>query len=138
MASGSSPSKTGKPGIQPERLPPYVCTLNPGWDPALPLYKPLPMFLAQKAAQAPDGPQPSPWDHKPRLSNPAPAAASAPASAVGYAAFAGARDGELYRRLAALGLTIDEMARATPPRLLIVDAETLDDQKLASAKRPLG
>jgi len=51
------PFEDGKPGVQPERLPPYVCTLNPGWDPGLPLYKPLAMFAAQKAAQAPGGPQ---------------------------------------------------------------------------------
>ena len=58
------PFQEGKPGVQPERIPPYVCTLNPGWDPALPLYHPLPMFEAQKAAQDPAGPQLCPWDKK--------------------------------------------------------------------------
>lgn len=53
----------GKFGMQIERLPPYVATLNPGFDPALPLYRPLGMFEAQKAAQCPSGPQPCPWDH---------------------------------------------------------------------------
>ena len=28
------PFEEGKPGMQPERIPPYVTTLNPGWDPA--------------------------------------------------------------------------------------------------------
>lgn len=40
----------GKPGYQYERIPPYVTTFNPGLDPLLPLYKPLPMFNALKAA----------------------------------------------------------------------------------------
>ena len=66
------PFEEGNPGVQPERIPPYVCTLNPGWDTALPLYKPLPMFEAQKAAQAPGGPEPCPWDHRPEIKKPAP------------------------------------------------------------------
>lgn len=40
----------GKPGYQYERIPPYVTTFNPGLDTTLPLYKPLPMFNALKAA----------------------------------------------------------------------------------------
>ncbi len=58
------PFEENKPGVQPERIPPYVCTFNPGWDPSLPLYKALPMFEAQKAAQNPGGPQPCPWERK--------------------------------------------------------------------------
>ena len=52
------PYQEGIPGTQPERLPPYVFTLNPGWDPELPLYKPLAMFDAMKAALAPGAPKP--------------------------------------------------------------------------------
>lgn len=44
------PYKEGKPGYQIERIPSYVTTFNPGLDPALPLYKPLPMFEAMKSA----------------------------------------------------------------------------------------
>jgi len=44
------PYEEGKPGYQYERIPPYVTTFNPGLDPELPLYKPLPMFNALKAA----------------------------------------------------------------------------------------
>ena len=58
-----NPFEEGKLAVQLVRIPPYACTLNPGWDPGLPLYKPLPMFEAQKAAQDPRGPQPSAWDH---------------------------------------------------------------------------
>lgn len=40
----------GIPGYQPERLGPYSTTLNPGYDPTLPLYKPWPLFNAVKEA----------------------------------------------------------------------------------------
>ena len=46
------PYKEGVPGMQPERLGPYASTINPGYDPALPLYDPWPMFDAIKAANA--------------------------------------------------------------------------------------
>ena len=48
----------GKPGIQPERLGPYCTTLNPGYDPDLPLYVPCPLYDAIKAAYSPDAPSP--------------------------------------------------------------------------------
>ena len=51
------------PGVQPERLGPYCTTVNPGYDPRLPLYDPWPLFDAIAAAYAPTGPAPSPWDH---------------------------------------------------------------------------
>jgi hypothetical protein len=38
--------REGAPGMQPERLGPYTSTVNPGFDPALPLYRPWPMFEA--------------------------------------------------------------------------------------------
>jgi hypothetical protein len=37
-------------GVQPERLGPYSTTLNPGYDPALPLYESWPLFDGIKAA----------------------------------------------------------------------------------------
>jgi beta-galactosidase len=55
--------KEGVPGIQPERLGPYCTTLNPGYDPHLPLYRTWPLADAMKAAYALEGPAPSPWDH---------------------------------------------------------------------------
>lgn len=42
----------GKPGVQPERLGPYSTTLNPGYDPRLPLYLPWPLFDAIRNASA--------------------------------------------------------------------------------------
>jgi beta-galactosidase len=51
----------GQPGVQPERIGPYCSTFNPGYDPALPLYRPWPMFDAIKAANAGDKPAASQW-----------------------------------------------------------------------------
>jgi beta-galactosidase len=42
--------REGVPGMQPERLGPYTTTLNPGYDPHLPLYRPWPMFDAIRDA----------------------------------------------------------------------------------------
>lgn len=44
------PFREGKPGMQPERLGPYTSTLNPGYDPSLPLYRTWPLFDAIKAS----------------------------------------------------------------------------------------
>ena len=46
------PFVEGKPGVQPERLGPYCTTLNPGYDPSLPLYETWPLFDAIRNAQA--------------------------------------------------------------------------------------
>jgi beta-galactosidase len=42
----------GAPGMHPERLGPYTTTLNPGYDPSLPMYKAWPMFDAIRNANA--------------------------------------------------------------------------------------
>lgn len=42
--------KEGMPGVQPERLGPYCTTLNPGYDPSLPLYQTWPLFNAIRDA----------------------------------------------------------------------------------------
>jgi beta-galactosidase len=117
------PFKEGQPGVQPERIAPYVCTLNPGWDASLPLYRPLAMFEAQKAAQAPGAPQPCMWDHKPEIKTPV--SASVPTT-IERVAFLGAHDRELFKRLTAIGLPLSD-ANGKPSKLLIVDALTLSD-----------
>ncbi len=53
----------GVPGMQPERLGPYSSTLNPGYDRALPLYEPWPMFDAIRDANM--GNTNSPWAKHP-------------------------------------------------------------------------
>ncbi len=91
----------GKAGMQPERLPPYVTTLNPGYDPTLPLYRPLAMFQAMRAALAPGGPAACPWDHAPKLQN---ATVPAPRPTIAKAVFAGDRSSVCYRKLTAWGV----------------------------------
>jgi len=61
--------REGVPGMQPERLGPYVSTLNPGYDPSLPRYRPWPMFNAIHDANLKV--QNSPWANHPDLATPA-------------------------------------------------------------------
>jgi beta-galactosidase len=123
------PFEEGRPGVQIERLPPYVCTLNPGWDPRLPLYRPLPLFEAQQAAQAPNGPLPSPWDRPPEREQPAPP--STPPPIIADVAFAGDKNSALHQRLQAWGVPLRD-AIAGPGRLLIVDGATLVEAEAAA------
>ncbi len=127
----TQPFAEGKPGMQPERLPPYVATLNPGWDPALPVYVPLAMFDAEKAALAKGGPQPCAWDHRPQRAAPAPAA---PVPAVEHVLFFGDRHGPLARRLTALGVPLTDSFQL---QFTIVDADTLTAVTGAAALRAL-
>ena len=69
--------KDGQEGVQPERLGPYTTTLNPGYDPSLPLYRTWPLFEAIRDASA-DSLKPSKWAKaktvalKNKASNPTP------------------------------------------------------------------
>ncbi len=96
----------GKPGVQIERLPPYVCTFNPGWDKTLPLYKPLPMFEAQKAALDPAGAKPSEWDHKQEQVEPSNVSISKFDFFIDQVLFLGDMEGELATRLKKIGVPL--------------------------------
>ena len=113
----------GKFGMQVERLPPFVGTLNPGFDPALSLYRPLAMFEAQKAAQDPRGPQPCRWDRF--LTTPErPKAAEPTLDEVAYAG-----GGVLQDRLAAWGVRTTGAAQ----RFLVLDGGELPADAQAQA-----
>ena len=99
----SRPFTEGAPGMQPERLPPYVSTLNPGWDPDLPLYRPLAMFHAQKAALDRNGPQPCAWDRQVAPPEPRPPAAD---PSIDHVRFIGVPGGLLSRRLKRWGVPL--------------------------------
>ncbi|MDR2495683.1 MAG: beta-galactosidase [Tannerellaceae bacterium] len=104
----------GKPGYQFERIPPYTSTFNPGLDPDKPLYKPLPMFEALKAALSGNK---SPWDSFQNIQPPSkPIIESYKYEAAG---FLGDKHGELYRFLESIGLPF-----APSSSLLLVDAHT--------------
>ncbi|MEO7715846.1 MAG: glycoside hydrolase family 2 TIM barrel-domain containing protein [Capsulimonas sp.] len=115
------PYTEGRFGMQPERIPPYVTTLNPGWDPALPLYKPLAMFDAMRAALHRPSPSDGPWTHIPPAQVVAP-----PVPTQTVVAFAGDRNGDLYKHLNLMGTPFAandaEAARAST---LIVDGQML-------------
>ena len=122
----TQPYMGGKPGMQPERIPPYVMTFNPGWDPSLPLYKPLPMFHAMKAAIAPDGPHPCPWDHR---VNPEPKSHPIVKPTVEQVAFAGPANSLLRKRLAGLGVPLVN-GEAQGAEVLVIDGQSLNDGNL--------
>jgi beta-galactosidase len=119
--------KEGQPGLQPERLGPYLSAFNPGFDPHLPLYKPTPVHEAYEAAYAPGGPRPSRWDHRPE--NP-PWPAPPPTTITGVG-FAGAVDGALSHALDTSGIA---QAAGESPSLLVVDGATLSQPDVAAAK----
>jgi len=125
------PFAQGQPGIQPERIPPYVATLNPGWDPGLPLYKPLAMVAAEKAALAPAGPQRCRWDHK--ALTPAGEPAEVPHPTLTRVGLLGARHGPLAQRLEAWGVPVAEPL-AADDKFVLVDADTLDAGSAAAAQ----
>ncbi len=131
-----APYAEGVPGVQPERIPPYCGTFNPGFDPALPLYRPLAMFAAVKAALAKDGPQPCPWDHRPA----APAPAAPAAATIVSVGFIGERAGALHQRLANDGVPLTASAGGAadgaPPGMLIIDGETIT-MAMADAAKPM-
>ncbi len=53
--------QTGKPGMQPGRLGPYTTTLNPGYDPTLPMFKTWALYDVVKASFSSDGSVTSTW-----------------------------------------------------------------------------
>lgn len=119
------PFEEGKPGIQPERIPSYVCTFNPGWDPDIPLYRPLPMFEAQKAALAKGGPKPCPWDHRVKTQKREAPAVAASIKSIG---FIGSPNSELPEKMTTLGLPMADTVRGASTELVIVDGQTVTDK----------
>lgn len=112
----------GKPGYQFERIPPYVTTFNPGIDLSLPLYKPLPMFHALKAALAD---KPCEWDHYTELKIPKPAALPQPVHSEVF--FIGDKTGALAGHLRKTGITFSKDKKSS---VVIVDGENIDDDQL--------
>ncbi|MDB5110226.1 MAG: beta-galactosidase, partial [Mucilaginibacter sp.] len=125
------PYEEGKPGYQLERIPPYVTTFNPGLDSSLPVYKPLPMFEAMKAALAKGGPLPSPWDHyTPHVQDTKP---KFPDPVFINACFVGPSDSILYRQLNTLGLKFTSDARVV--KLIIIDGENVSANEMQQAAK---
>ncbi|GHV24885.1 hypothetical protein FACS1894176_02150 [Bacteroidia bacterium] len=118
------PYEEGKPGYQYERIPPYVTTFNPGLDPALPLYKPLPMFEALKAALSSEKPLPCQWDSYKEILPPVPL--EFPQAKYVSVAYIGNPDG-------CVGALRATPLHATPnnlPDCLIIDANSVTETDL--------
>ena len=116
------------PGVQPERIGPYSTTLNPGYDPRLPLYEPWPLFDAIKAAFAPGGPAPSPWSKRSTVSrNNGALAAGAKLTVLGSS------DSRLGAQLEALGATVNEGTALDTANIILIDgANPPTDSALAA------
>ncbi|MDB5030250.1 glycoside hydrolase family 2 TIM barrel-domain containing protein, partial [Mucilaginibacter sp.] len=117
------PYEEGKPGYQIERIPPYVTTFNPGLDPSLPLYKPLPMFEALKAAMAG---KPGKWDH---ILDTARQQKFIPTEAkFSRAIFIGKMDGALAKFFNNMGLSLD--GNKETASLIIIDGDNVAASEL--------
>ena len=117
--------REGVPGMQPERLGPYTSTLNPGYDPALPLYRPWPMFEAIRDAnlQVTN----SPWANPSESAVPnQPAAAAAEGSAT--LAFLPANGRSLAQELGKAGINAVEYSGDMKNQYLLLDGSTAPDE----------
>lgn len=128
----------GIPGMQPERLGPYTSTVNPGYDPSLPLYEPWPMFYAIQAINA--NPQ-KPFSIKEKV----PLGDMSPASSkIEQVGILCGENSELKEFLSNLGVPFIDLKNSKNGScgLLIIDGETAtlgaDDQNLAQKAISLG
>ncbi len=118
------PYKEGVSGMQPERLGPYTSTLNPGYDPALPLYRPWPMFDAIRDANT--GVTNCTWAHRPDLS---PLSAAPIPPAIATASYVPENGSRLARELGRCGVKLSACTNDVKTDFLLVDgsvAETPD------------
>lgn len=119
--------REGIPGMQPERLGPYTSTLNPGYDPALPLYSPWPMFDAIRAVNAtPKRPYTiENTDYFPEIIKPV---------AITEAGIIASGDSQLKDQWQELGVPFVEISKKQVPSFLIVDGQNpLTDDKSKQA-----
>lgn len=124
----------GMPGVQPERIGPYCTTFNPGYDPSLPLWREWPMYAAMRAANAPEGPEWSPYAEidKSRYEAPEAAPAAEPYDAVLYV---GAPESRLKQVMDAQGVRFASKAPAGGRTLYVVDgSREPDDRQMATLR----
>ncbi len=127
------PYEEGKPGYQYERIPPYVCTFNPGLDPSLPLYKPLPMFQALQAAMSKTQPQPSPWDKYTEVIRPEKPAL--PVEKYKKAYFIGEDNSKLKKHLEKTGIQF--VSGKETSNLIIADGATISENDIEKYSKTL-
>lgn len=120
--------REGIPGMQPERLGPYTTTLNPGYDPKLPLYRPWPMFNAIRDANLKV--QNSPWANLPDIaaSTQADAATNQGNATISYLPENGTR---LVQELNKAGVKPTVYSSNAKTDFLLIDGSSEPSQSLA-------
>lgn len=109
--------KEGVPGVQPERLGPYCTTLNPGYDPSLPLYQTWPLFDAIRDAGEEPPAGTDKWVTKRQIAAPA-----APVEAsVRSIKLLGSAGSALAKELGRTGVPLVRLNTAGTPELLFID-----------------
>jgi beta-galactosidase len=107
--------------MQPERLGPYVSTLNPGYDASLPLYRPWPMFSAIHDADT--GNTNSLWAHRPSL-NTANQTATPAHQTNSVAAYVPENGSSLAKALSKSGVELHAYTNGVKTDFLLVDGST--------------
>jgi hypothetical protein len=110
----------GKPGSQIERIPPYGNHYNPGYDPGMPLYKPLPMYYAIKAAYHQPEPEACEWDHRQVYKTPSAPEIKNPEKEV---LFFGEEGGDLFFKLKNIGIPL--VMNSSDSKAIIVDCNSV-------------
>ncbi|WCT10427.1 glycoside hydrolase family 2 protein [Mucilaginibacter jinjuensis] len=108
--------KENQPGVQPERLGPYTTTLNPGYDPALPLYETWPLFEAIKDAGAEPLVGEDKWVAKKLI-----VAVAKPRPAVKSLNVIAGESSTLSAELKKIGVPLNKVGKGTVPQMLFVD-----------------
>lgn len=116
----------GIPGVQPERIGPYVSTINPGYDSDLPLYKPWPLFYA---IQAINSTPVRPFEIK-RIAEPV---ASQSAGGINVVEIISAVNGQLKNRMLEMGIPLVE-APSGNIDMIVIDGSA-PDASLQSKQR---
>jgi beta-galactosidase len=120
----------GIPGFQPERIGPYCSTFNPGYDPALPLYRTWPMFDAIKAANAGDTPAWCRWSEMPEKEKPV---MTPPGNTYDEVAFIGEKDSPLKQLFENHGIIFSNSLKQINNSLLILDGKYIPGPRTASS-----
>jgi len=121
--------RENEPGVQPERLGPYTTTLNPGYDPALPLYRAWPLQTAISASFATNNILPE--SNRP-AKNPD---QMPPAADKQVRVLSSDKDSLLVRGLIALGVSVNPKARPEKSLLIIDGLHPLPAKILAKYQK---
>ena len=121
------PYREGIPGMQPERLGPYVSTLNPGYDPSLPLYRPWPMFDAIHDVNLKI--KDSRWASQPKITSPPAPSTNQGTATIGYLLQNGER---LAQEFSKVGLKAPAYSSASNFDFLLIDGSLAPTSTIAT------